>query len=517
MPFTLDELPQLLESHALRLGAALSVLLVGWLVALVISGVLRKGIQRTRLGKSFGKKLMGEGAKGVSVDLWISRGVFYILLLFVFVAFFEVLGLDVINEPLNRFLVKVFEFAPRLIAPIVLILIAWIVATILKFLVVKLLGHSRLNELLSKWVGIEGNFQESVALTLGNTIYWLIFLIFSLAILDALNLQGLLEPLQQMFQQILGFLPNVFAALLILGFGWFFARIVQRIVSNLLEAVGVDRLSDQIGIKSALGSKSLSALLGLIAYVIILIPVLIASLNALQLDSITQPASDMLNKILNTLPDIFAAFLVLCVAWVVGRFGYRLVGTILTNAGFNAVLAKLGFGIDPTDYNTLLSKMGIGEAPAEGTKTPSEIVGYLFFLGVLAFATIEALELVGFEQLAVLLTQFVLFCSRVLLGLIIFALGLFISNVVANTIQASGNTQANMLAIVSRISILVLAGAMGLQQMGLAERIINLAFGIILGSVALSMAIAFGIGGRDVAGKLLKELVDSIRPTKKSR
>ncbi len=57
----------------------------------------------------------------------------------------------------------------------------------------------------------------------------------------------------------------------------------------------------------------------------------------------------------------------------------------------------------------------------------------------------------------------------------------------------------------ARISILVLAGAIGLSQMGLAERIISLAFGIVLGAAAVAFALAFGLGGRDLAAKKLHE------------
>jgi hypothetical protein len=71
------------------------------------------------------------------------------------------------------------------------------------------------------------------------------------------------------------------AAGLILLVGWFVARIVQRIVTNLLAAVGVDRLSEQVGVAKALGKQKLSGVIGLLLYILILIPVLIAALDAL--------------------------------------------------------------------------------------------------------------------------------------------------------------------------------------------------------------------------------------------
>lgn len=132
------------------------------------------------------------------------------------------------------------------------------------------------------------------------------------------------------------------------------------------------------------------------------------------------------------------------------------------------------------------------------------------------FAGIESLEIVGFQALAQLLTRFVVFFGQVLLGLMIFGFAMFISNIVANTIRATGSPQSSALALVSRVAILVLAGAMALQQMGLAERIINLAFGIVLGAVALAAAMAFGLGGRDVAADLWREFINSLRAKRRS-
>ena len=69
----------------------------------------------------------------------------------------------------------------------------------------------------------------------------------------------------------------------------------------------------------------------------------------------------------------------------------------------------------------------------------------------------------------------------------------------SKTVLASGAVQAGLLAMAARLSIVVLAGAMALGQMGLANEIINLTFGLLLGAVVVAVAIAFGLGGRDIA------------------
>jgi hypothetical protein len=67
------------------------------------------------------------------------------------------------------------------------------------------------------------------------------------------------------------------------------------------------------------------------------------------------------------------------------------------------------------------------------------------------------------------------------------------------------------LAVVAQVSIIVLAGAMALRQMGVANDIINLAFGLILGGVVLAAALAVGLGAREVAGREVDQLIRSIK------
>ena len=138
-----------------------------------------------------------------------------------------------------------------------------------------------------------------------------------------------------MIDKVLAFLPNLLAATLILAAGWLLARVIQRVVSNLLAAVGADRLAENTGVASALGEQKLSGLIGLLLYVFILIPVLVAALNTLRLDAITAPASDMLQTLLAALPLLFGAALVLVIAFFVGRVVAGVVANVLAGIGLS--------------------------------------------------------------------------------------------------------------------------------------------------------------------------------------
>ena len=486
---------QLLLSSIPTVVGALAVLIIGWLIALVVSAVVRRALRRTTVDKRLTGLIAVEGAEAIEVERWVGRGVFWLIMIFVLVAFFQVLGLTMITEPLNQLLIQVFQYAPRLIGGGLLLLFAWALASILRFFVTRVLKAAKLDERLGTLAGVVEEERVPLSKTLGDAVYWLVFLLFLPALLGALAVEGLLEPVQGMISNILEFLPNIFAAGLILAIGWFVARIVQRIVTNLLAAIGTDRLSERVELDRVLGKQRLSGVLGLIVYFLILIPVLIAALNALGLDAITEPASNMLNVILTALPGIFAAGLLVAIAYVVGRVVSGLITNVLTGIGFNAILARLG----------------VGKEPAEGERTLSEIVGYLVLVGVMLLASMEAAHLLGFTLLADLLAEFTFFAGQVVLGLIIFGIGLYLANLAAEVVKASGAAQAGLLALAARISILVLAGAIALSQMGLAGEIINLAFGVLLGAIGVAVALAFGLGGREIAARELEEWLKSVR------
>ena len=124
---------------------------------------------------------------------------------------------------------------------------------------------------------------------------------------------------------------------------------------------------------------------------------------------------------------------------------------------------------------------------------------------VMVFAVIEAANLLHFTQFSDLLTEFISFASKIVMGLVIFGLGLFLASWIAGVIESSNKPRSVFFALIARISIIILTGAMALRQMGIADDIINMAFGLTLGALAVATAIAFGIGGRDYAASQINK------------
>jgi hypothetical protein len=289
------------------------------------------------------------------------------------------------------------------------------------------------------------------------------------------------------YTRFLAFLPNLVAAAVIFVVGWFIARIIRNIVTGLLSAIGADRLSERVGLASALGQQKLSGLLGLFVFVLMIIPVLTAALDALQLQAVTAPASNVLNTILGALPNILAAIIVLVFSYVIGRMIAGFIGEILKGVNFDAVPPRLG----------------LGKLASSSARTPSGWISWLVLAAIMLFAAIEASRLLGFEMLSTLVAQFTVLAGQVVFGLILFAVGLWLANVAAHFVEDSQLSNSKLLALAARVAILVLVGAMALRAMGIANDIVNLAFTLMLGSIAVAVAIAFGFGGRETAAHLL--------------
>jgi hypothetical protein len=505
---------------------AIAMLLIGWLIAVLVSAAVRGLLHRTNLDNRISAWVTGQpGQPTTQVEQWVAAIVFWVIMILAIVAALNALNLTTVSQPLNNFLNQIFVFLPKLGAAVILIGVAWVLATLTKAIVTRTARSFQLDENLSQQAEGTAENQFLLSDTLGNTLYWFIFLFFLPLILGVLDLQGPLQPVQNLLDQVLGALPNILKAIIIGAIGWLIARVVRNIVTNLLVATGTDRLGAQFGFSPTTGGQSLSWLIGTIVYVLILIPTATAALDALKIPAISGPATSMLNQIFNALPQIFTAVLILVLAYVIGRFVADLVSNILTGIGFNNIFYWLG--LQPTPYSplptppvvpetteqesgqqTVIQDAGVTPYP---TRSPSEIVGIVVLVGIMLFATVAATNVLNFPGLTTIVTGLLIIFGQILAGLVVFAVGLYLANLAFNLIRSSGNGQARILAQTARIAIIALVSAMALQQMGIAPNIVNLAFGLLLGAIAVAIALAFGLGGRETAADLLREWLNNFR------
>ena len=237
----IEQFSSAVTMYAPRVLGALAILVVGWLIALALSGGLRGLLRKTGMNERLPNWLgSGEGMDPAAV---LARIFFYILMLFVLVGVFQALGLTMITEPLNALLNEIFLYAPKLLAAAALLAVALILATAVRKVLAHVLAGANVDARLHEQAGPGAGEQKPVSRSLAETAYWLIILLFLPAILGALEMNGLLEPVEGMVTALVGFLPQLLAAAIIFLVGWFVARIVQRVVVGLLSAAGADNVS----------------------------------------------------------------------------------------------------------------------------------------------------------------------------------------------------------------------------------------------------------------------------------
>lgn len=515
-----------LEEVSVQLGQflpslvwAVVLLLLGWILATVVALAVKNLLKRTRIDDRLASWATGTPSdQKVPVEQWAATVVYWLIFLFAIVASLNALNLTAVSTPLNNFLDQIFAYLPRVGGAALLLGIAWVVATLVRTLVVNGLGRFNLDDRLAQQAGLEGG-QSPVVLneTIGNVLFWFILLLFIPLVLSALQLPGLLAPVEELINAFLQAIPRLITAGLILALGWIIARIVRGVATNLLIAMGADQMGSRLGLKStASEGVSLSSLVGTLIYVLVLIPTVVAALNELAIDAISAPAIAMLEQVMTAIPQVIMAGVVLAVAYFVGQFVANLVTELLRSAGFDNILNILGLPELQQDPQPPappgLKAEGLPLAPATSPgRTPSELVGIVTLVAIVLFGAVTATEILNFAALTEIVRAVLRVGVRVLSGLVVFAVGLYLANLAFRLVSAMGTGQARTLAHASRITILIFVGAMALQQMGVAPDIVNLAFGLLLGAVAVSIALAFGLGGREVAADQLREWLNDFR------
>ena len=480
----LASLQDTLGTHLPGILGALGILIVGWIIAVTARAGVRKSLALLRVNA----RVEESTEQPMDIEGGVALVVFWIILLITLIGVFNSLHLDQVSNPFNALLTQVFGYLPRFAAGVLLLILAWIVASAVRTIVARLLAATPWHRKLSAEAGM-APMNKSV----GNVLFWLIMLLFVPAIVGAFDLQGLLEPVRGMIDKALDIVPNVVAAFVIGFVGWLVAKILRGIVANLLAAGGLDRVNESVGLAR---SVRLSQLAGTLVFIFVFVPALIAALDALKVESVSRPATEMLEIILGAVPHIIAAALILVVTYYVARFASALLSNLLHGVGFDALPEKIGL------------------SHFRGTLLPSVLVGRLVLFFAMLFATVEAANRLDFEQVRDIVSGFIRFGGDVLLGGVILVIGFWLANLAFEAIRSASGEQASVFARIARVAILGLVVAMGLRAMGIADDIVNLAFGLTLGAVAVAIALSFGLGGREAAGRQMEYWLGRLRKEK---
>ena len=458
---------------------AILIFIIGWLVALgiaaLVRGVLSKVNLNQRMNSSTGKSYDLEGI--------ISKIVFWFIFIIAIAGALSQLNLNSISTPFANMVNQVLTFIPNLIAAIAVGVIGWVIATVARTAINAALAKTSMDERLSAKAGV-----KPMSSTIADMVYWFILLVVLTMVLGQLELDGLFAPLTNMVDKIFSFIPNILIAGVVFVVGYIIAKVVRGIVTNLVSTFDVQKLASKAGLSE---QNSLPNIAGSLAFLVVIIPTIIAALNALKIDVIARPATNMLNKIMEALPNIFMAAAILIVTFYVVRMVANIIKGLIEN----------------TQINQLPAKVGLQETM--GDKKISDLVSYAIIFFAMLFAAIAAADLLGFEPISAIIAMFIAFGANIILGAIILFIGFWLANIIAGVVERS-EQGSQFLANIVRVLIMGLVLAMGLKAMGIADSIVNLAFGLTLGAVAVAFALSFGLGGQEAAARFLRKMQDKM-------
>ena len=393
---------------------------------------------------------------------------------------------------------QLMSWGPKVLLAIVILVATHFIAKAVQWAVAKMVDKM---PILKRDPGVGG---DSIGKELGRLAYWLVWLVGLIAALQPLGLSQVVTPVTVLTNEVAAFIPNLLGAGLIFFAGLILGRIVGHIIEAALGALNLERLAGRAGLKLgdapvavdkggvasegvAPARSTIAKAVGMTVSAIIIIFAAIAALQILKIEAISGPATNMLNTIALAIPRVFGALLWLAVAFLIARFVKTLIETVLPSLGFDNSVRALG--VMPASSN------------------PSRVVGAIAMTAILLGAAIEAARQLGGDSVAALLFQVTELGGKVIFGTVIIVIGLFLARILAGLVGSSTG-EAGYAQTIVKYAIIALFTAIGLTFMGLADQIVMMAFGLILGSAAVATAIAFGLGGRDFAARTLEQWQD---------
>lgn len=210
-------------------------------------------------------------------------------------------------------------------------------------------------------------------------------------------------------------------------------------------------------------------------------------------------------KIMAFLPELIGAIIIFIVGWIIAR---------LVKAGIEKLLRLVRFdtATEKTGVNNFLKK-------GEIVKAPSKIVGALVYWFIMILVLIASLDALGLPIVSDMLNSIFLYIPNVVAAIIVLVLGMLVGNLLSAVVRTAasnaGLKNAEGLGKISLYAIVIFVSAIALIQLGIGEEIVVSAFGLVFGAAALALALAFGLGGRDVAANYLKNwLAEKKTPAK---
>ncbi|MCD8405090.1 mechanosensitive ion channel [Tenacibaculum dicentrarchi] len=367
------------------------------------------------------------------------------------------------------------------ISALLIIILGWLIAKVVKTLIDKISDRSGLNNTLSNSKVRFGDLISKLA-------YYLIMIFVFMLALDKLGMTSVLEPIKELLNGFTQFIPNIVGAGLVGYIGYMLATIVSELVS--LSGGTIQKFTPKLNLPENI---NIVTILKKVVFIFIFIPLLIAALNILNIDSISQPATNMLEIFFAAIPKILVATLILIIFIIGGKFLSNLLKDLLDSLNLNEILKSANL-----DSFT-------GKANVE------KLISNIVYAFIVLFGIMTAIDKLEFSKLSEIMNTVLNLAGNILFGLVILAIGNWIATIASKNFMKSDDNK--FVGSIVKVAILAVFLAIGLGKMGIADDIINLAFGITLGAVALTVVLSFGLGGREAGGKQMEKILNKFNNT----
>lgn len=393
---------------------------------------------------------------------------------------------------LSDFFSSILRQVPDFIYAIILLIIACFAAKFVKSLVNKLLKAVNAEKVLNK-IGIKDSVTDSSVEFVAKLAYFVTFLLFLPGVLDKIGMQSVSTPITNMVNSFLAFIPRLVSAGLIVAVGVFVARIIKDLLVPVLKAVKVDTLQEKAGIHAG-ESTSFSNIIASVVYGVILLVVITSALEQLGISAISDPANDIVSTILDMIPNVLGAIVIVGVGVFIAKLVAKLLENLLAGVGADSFLEKV---TGNTNRKLSLSKI------------LSEVVKYVIVIIFL----VQGINVLELGILTAIGTAVIAYLPVVLSAVIILSIGLFAANTAAVAIE-NRFPKAKVAALIAKVAIYVVTAFICLSQLGVAIAIVETTFILIIAALCIAFAVAFGIGGRTFAANTLEKLEKKIDDNK---
>jgi len=214
------------------------------------------------------------------------------------------------------------------------------------------------------------------------------------------------------------------------------------------------------------------------------------------LDLLTDPFISTFDRLAVYMPNIIAAFLLLLAGMFTARALRTVLESLMTRARLDDYTRRVGI-------NEVFTRLGLGKSPAYG-------ISFLIYWFVLFIFIVSAANAVNMTVLSDLLERFLMFLPPLIASILILFGGLlfarFLSEVIAGAAAANNIRGGAVLSKALYVSVLISASITAMEQLGLQMAFISSAIQIILASMGLAFALAFGLGGKEFAAQVIRDL-----------